>query len=83
MPIIRGKFPEYEDVIPDDDDDDRVIVLDLNLLKRLHDAIPEGENGKQVKLRIGRNSVRAVKFETYGNDKCKASGLIMPVRMED
>ena len=81
--LIDEKYPEIDNVIPEDDNEDRLIGLDLNLLKNLCSAVPADDNGnKYVKFRISGNSLRAVKFEQL-NDNPEYSGVIMPIRLED
>ena len=81
--LIDQKYPDYENVIPDEGDYDHAeIGINLDLLKSLCEAVPKDDNNnKHIKIIIDvKNPLRAIKFSQTGEDP-KYSGVIMPVRL--
>ena len=83
--LIDEKYPNIEQVQPNYDNSIEY-GINLELLKKLCDAVPKDCNGnKYVKLTINLDkNDTAIKFEQYSNNEHESlyKGLIMPVRIE-
>ena len=81
--LIDAKYPDIDSVTPEDDTEDRVIGIDLELLKKLYDAVPKDENGKKyVSFRIPKNPLTVIKFKQDANIPAY-DGLIMPIKLTE
>ena len=83
-PVMDDRFPDYEPVMPREYESKFEIVLDLNLLVKIAQAIPgTAANCKAVKLDF-TDQRGAVRFQTWGEDIPKGAegikGVLMPIR---
>lgn len=86
-PYIDQKYPDYETVVPERHSNSFKVGVNLKLLKRLCDAVPEIDGEKNIVLDFNLDSnKKPIKFSqvTFNNkSESKYSGVIMPVRPED
>ena len=82
--FIDERFPDYESVIPEHPENSHTFGIDLNILKKLCDAVPQDENNKraiEITLNLDSNLAPIV-FRSYKNEQV-FSGLMMPMRLVD
>jgi len=85
-PYIDQKYPDYETVVPEHHSNSFKVGVNLKLLKRLCDSVPEIDGEKNVILDFNLDSNRKpIKFTQFAddNDNPKYSGVIMPVRIDE
>ena len=83
--LIDQKFPDVDSVTPEDDVEDRVVGINLDLLKQLCEGVPKDNNGnKYIELRIPKNCNKAIKFKQFNVDGISNyDGIMMPVRIDE
>jgi DNA polymerase III sliding clamp (beta) subunit (PCNA family) len=79
---IEGKYPDYQKVIKDEKENLKElneIGLDLNMLKKIADSIPDSE--KKFKFNFFGNNRHVIFKDTNCNPDRPIKGLIMPYQI--
>ena len=85
--LIDEKYPDYESVIPEDFNNKHQVVISLEILNQLYNAvIKDDENKKHIKLTFNTDDSNSVikyeQFASSGGDPVY-SGVIMPCRLNN